>query len=229
MAEIVTWTERDVATLERIQERVLWLATYMVHHANHLRPNGDGLKVGGHQASSASLVTVMTALYGAFLRPGDRVAVKPHASPVFHAIQYLRGRLPEDALRRFRAYQGLQAYPSRTKDVDEVDYSTGSVGLGAVAAAFGGLTRQYLHDHFGLDGEPRFIALVGDAELDEGNVWEAVAEEHITSSRPLRPRWSGSCWTRSSGSAARVPASASTCVCPPFRSTSDSFRRAGRD
>lgn len=179
MPETMTWTERDVAALERIQERVLWLATYMVHHANHLRPNGDGLKVGGHQASSASLVTVMTALYSMFLRPGDRVAVKPHASPVFHAIQYLRGRLPEDALGTFRAYQGLQAYPSRTKDVDGVDYSTGSVGLGAVAAAFGGLTRQYLRDHFGVDAERRFIAIVGDAELDEGNVWEAVAEEHI--------------------------------------------------
>ena len=175
----MTWTERDVAALERIQDRVLWLATYMVHHANHLRPNGDGLKVGGHQASSASLVTVMTALYGALLRPRDRVAVKPHASPVFHAIQYLRGRLPEDALRRFRAYQGLQAYPSRSKDVDGVDYSTGSVGLGAVAAAFGGLTRQYLRDHFGLEAERRFIAILGDAELDEGNVWEAVVEEHI--------------------------------------------------
>jgi len=151
----------------------------MVHHANHLRPNTDGLKVGGHQASSASLVTVMTALYGLGLRPSDRVAVKPHASPVFHAIQYLRGQLPADALRQFRAYQGLQAYPSRTKDIDEVDYSTGSVGLGAVATAFGGLTRQYLRDHFGVDAERRFIAIVGDAELDEGNVWEAVAEEHI--------------------------------------------------
>src|SRR5712691_9241415 len=179
MSGTLTWTERDVAALERIQERVLWLATYMVHHANHLRPNADGLKVGGHQASSASLVTVMTALYGMFLRPGDRVAVKPHASPVFHAIQYLRGRLPDDALGKFRAYQGLQAYPSRTKDVDEVDYSTGSVGLGAVATAFGGLTQQYLRDHFGVDAERRFIAIVGDAELDEGNVWEAVAEEHI--------------------------------------------------
>jgi pyruvate dehydrogenase E1 component len=174
----ITRTADDVRTLDRIQRRVLWLATYMIHYANHVRPNGDGLKVGGHQASSASVVSIMTALYGMFLRPADRIAVKPHASPVFHALQYLRGRLPGDTLRRFRALGGLQAYPSRTKDVDGVDYSTGSVGLGAVAATFGGLVRQYLMDHFEAPGGSRYIALVGDAELDEGNVWEAVAEEY---------------------------------------------------
>src|SRR5262245_52961362 len=150
----------------------------MVHYANHVRPNVDGLKVGGHQASCASVAGIMTALYGSFLRPGDRIAVKPHASPVFHALQYLRGRLPEEALRRFRALGGLQAYPSRTKDIDGVDFSTGSVGLGAVAATFGGLVRQYVMDHFDAPPGSRYIALVGDAELDEGNVWEAVADEY---------------------------------------------------
>jgi pyruvate dehydrogenase E1 component len=174
----MSWVSDDVRTLERIQQRVLWLSTFMVHYANHLRPNADGLKVGGHQASCASVVSIMTALYGMFIRPGDRIAVKPHASPVFHAIQYLRGRLPEEALRRFRSFGGLQAYPSRTKDRDGVDFSTGSVGLGAVAATFGGLVRQYLVDHFEVAGGSRYIALVGDAELDEGNVWEAVAEEY---------------------------------------------------
>ena len=178
MADIY-WTSDDLRVLERIQQRVLWLATYMVHYANHVRPNVDGLKVGGHQASSASVVSIMTALYGMFLRPADRIAVKPHASPVFHALQYLRGRLPEEALRRFRAFGGLQAYPSRTKDIDGVDYSTGSVGLGAVAATFGGLVRQYLTDHFAAPADARYIALVGDAELDEGNVWEAVTEEYV--------------------------------------------------
>ncbi|MFQ5830240.1 MAG: 1-deoxy-D-xylulose-5-phosphate synthase N-terminal domain-containing protein [Candidatus Methylomirabilia bacterium] len=173
------WTDEELRTLERIEDRVLWLATYLVHYANHIRPNVDGLKVGGHQASSASVVTLMTALYGVFLRPGDRVAVKAHASPVFHTIQYLRGRLSEEALRRFRTFGGIQAYPSRTKDLDEVDYSTGSMGLGAVAATFGALTRQYLVDHFGVTGERRFVCMVGDAELDEGNVWEAVADEHM--------------------------------------------------
>src|SRR4051812_27434792 len=133
----------DPDVLRRIESRVLWLATNMVHHANNVRPNVDGLKVGGHQASSASVVTIMTALWGGFLRPGDRVAVKPHASPVFYALQYLRGRLSEEALHRFRATGGLQAYPSRTKSPDDVDYSTGSVGLGAVAAIFGGLTARY--------------------------------------------------------------------------------------
>jgi len=172
------WTPDDVRTLERIEQRVLWLSTYMIHHANHIRPNADGLKVGGHQASSASVVSIMTALYGMCLRPGDRIAVKPHASPVFHALQYLRGRVPREALLRFRAFGGLQAYPSRTKDPDGVDFSTGSVGLGAVAATFGGLVRQYLMDHFGAPDGFRYIALVGDAELDEGNIWEAVAEEY---------------------------------------------------
>jgi pyruvate dehydrogenase E1 component len=174
--------EDELATLESIERRVLWLATAMIHHANHVRPRRDELKVGGHQASSASAATILTALYASFLRPGDRVAVKPHASPVFHALQYLRGRLPQSALRGFRAFGGLQSYPSRTKDPDAVDYSTGSVGLGAVAATFGGLTRRYLMDHFPVPHDGRYVALVGDAELDEGNVWEAVTEEHV---RPL--------------------------------------------
>jgi pyruvate dehydrogenase E1 component len=178
MEHPMSWTDTDLRTLERIQARVLWLSTYMIHHANHVRPNADGLKVGGHQASSASVVGIMTALYGMFLRPADRIAVKPHASPVFHALQYLRGRLPREALARFRMFGGLQAYPSRTKDVDGVDFSTGSVGLGAVAATFGGLVRQYLMDHFDAPSGARYIALVGDAELDEGNIWEAVAEEY---------------------------------------------------
>jgi pyruvate dehydrogenase E1 component len=167
------------AALESIQRRVLWLAARMVHHANHVRPNPDGSKVGGHQASSASLVTVLTALFFHFLRPGDRVAVKPHASPAFHAIQYLLGRLPQEYLTTLRAYGGLQAYPSRTKDPDYVDFSTGSVGLGAVAPAFAALAHRYARDHFGQVTSDRFIALIGDAELDEGNVWEAVLDEAL--------------------------------------------------
>jgi pyruvate dehydrogenase E1 component len=126
-------------TLESIQRRVLWLATQIIHHANNVRPNHDGTKVGGHQASSASTVSILTALYFHFLQPGDRVAIKPHASPVFHAIQYLMGRLPRRYLTELRAYGGLQSYPSRTKDPDGVDFSTGSVGLGAVAPAFAAL------------------------------------------------------------------------------------------
>jgi pyruvate dehydrogenase E1 component len=179
----------DLKMLDRIQRRVLWLSTYMVHHANFLRPNPDGIKVGGHEASSASVVTLMTALYFYFLRLGDLVSIKPHASPVFHAIQFLRGILPQEKLKTFRQYGGLQAYPSRTKDPDGVDFSTGSVGLGAVAPIFGALVRDYLLDHFGgegsgptgssLTGSGWHIALVGDAELDEGNVWEALGEEYI--------------------------------------------------
>ena len=170
---------RDLRILESIQNRVLWLSTQIVHYANNVRDNPDGLKVGGHQASSASMVSLMTALYFHELRRGDFVAVKPHASPVFHAIQFLLGNLPADKLTQLRAYQGLQAYPSRTKDVDPVDFSTGSVGLGAVAPNFAALTARYVKDHFGTGGSHRFIALIGDAELDEGNVWEALGEDNL--------------------------------------------------
>ena len=123
--------------LRELERKVLWLSAWTVHHANHLRPNRDGLKVGGHQASCASLATVMTALYFSVLRPEDRVAVKPHASPVFHAIQYLFGHQTRDKLERFRALGGAQSYPSRTKDVDDVDFSTGSVGLGVAMTMCG--------------------------------------------------------------------------------------------
>ncbi len=165
--------------LDAIQKRVLWLATNMIHHANYVRPNPDGTKVGGHQASCASMVTIMTALYFHFLRHGDRVSVKPHASPVFHTIEYLLGQLPQEYLTELRAYHGLQSYPSRTKDPDPVDFSTGSVGLGAVAPAFAALADQYAAAHFDYEPTRRFIALIGDAELDEGNVWEAVFDSSL--------------------------------------------------
>ena len=166
----------DPAVLEEIQQRVLWLATRIVNAANHDRDSGDGLKVGGHQASSASLVTVMTALYFAHLDAPDKVSVKPHASPTFHAIQYLLGNLDRAYLPMLRAFGGLQSYPSRTKDPDVVDFSTGSVGLGAAAPLFAAATRRYVDAHFGARPGSRFVALIGDAELDEGNIWEAVSD-----------------------------------------------------
>src|SRR3989442_1864587 len=167
----------DLEVLDRIQRRVLWLATWMVHHANVIRHNEDGIKVGGHQASSASVVTLLTALYFKALRPGDAVAVKAHAAPAFYAIQYLRGRLDAKALGDLRVFGGLQAYPSRRKNPNVVDISTGSMGLGAVQASFGALAAQYVADHGGVRSPERVIVMVGDAELDEGNVWEALAEE----------------------------------------------------
>ncbi len=167
-------------TLDSVARRVLWLAVRMVDHANRERPNPDGLKVGGHQASSASLVSVMTALWFAHLDAADRVSVKPHASPVLHAIHYLLGMLARDQLVRLREFGGLQAYPSRTKDPDPVDFSTGSVGLGAVAPLFAAASRRFVDDHFGARPRSRFISLIGDAELDEGNIWEAVSD-HATS------------------------------------------------
>src|SRR5262245_2570563 len=166
--------------LEQIQRRVLWLATRIIHEANSVRPNTDGTKVGGHQASSASMVTIMTALYFHFLRAGDRVSVKPHASPVLHAINYLLGQLPQSYLTTLRAYGGLQAYPSRTKDPDPVDFSTGSVGIGATATIWSALAHRYVTSHFDASHSGRQIALVGDAELDEGAVWEALVDPRVS-------------------------------------------------
>lgn len=166
-----------LACLEALEKKVLWLSTWMIHNANHLRPSRDGLKVGGHQASSASVATLMTALYLDVLRPQDRVAVKPHAAPVFHALQYLLGRQSRDKLERFRALDGAQSYPSRTKDGDIVDFSTGSVGLGVGVTLFAALVQDYVRLHR-LTDQPagRMIALAGDAELDEGNIFEALLE-----------------------------------------------------
>ena len=164
--------------LTALERKVLWLATWTIHNANHLRESSDGLKVGGHQASSASLATIMTALYFHSLRPQDRVAVKPHASPNFHAIQYLLGRQSREKLEAFRGYKGAQSYPSRTKDTDDVDFSTGSVGLGVAQTLFSSLVQDYVRAHgWGLDRpEGRMIALLGDAELDEGNIFESILE-----------------------------------------------------
>ena len=167
----------DLAHLKTIEQRLLWLACWTVHNANHLRDNPEGLKVGGHQASSASVVSIMTALYFTALRPEDRVAVKPHAAPVFHAMQYLMGNQTADKLAGFRGFGGAQSYPSRTKDTDDVDFSTGSVGLGVAMTAFTSLVQDYLAAR-GWSDRPagRMVAIVGDAELDEGNVHECLQE-----------------------------------------------------
>jgi pyruvate dehydrogenase E1 component len=170
--------DKRLASLAELEKKILWLSTWMIHNANHGRSNEDGLKVGGHQASSASLVTIMTALYLGVLRPEDRVAVKPHASPVFHAIQYLLGNQTREKLEAFRGYNGAQSYPSRTKDMDDVDFSTGSVGLGVAQTLFSALVQDYLRAKgLAMDRpEGRMVALIGDAEMDEGNIFEALLE-----------------------------------------------------
>ena len=174
----LTLGAQELATLQRIEERVLWLSSWMIHNANHLRESRDGLKVGGHQASCASMTTLMTALYFKVLRPWDRVAVKPHASPLFHAIQHMFGRQTIEQMQRFRALGGAQSYPSRTKDKDDVDFSTGSVGLGVAITAFASLAQDYLaaRDWLPEERRGRFISLLGDAELDEGNIYECLIE-----------------------------------------------------
>ena len=164
--------------LKQVEKRILWLSCWMIHNANHIRENSDGLKVGGHQASSASIVSIMTALYFNILKPEDRVAVKPHASPVFHAIQYLSGLQTIDKIKNFRGFGGAQSYPSRTKDIDDVDISTGSVGLGVAMTSFVSLIQDYIlsKQYKKNMSKGRMIALVGDAELDEGNVYECLQE-----------------------------------------------------
>ena len=152
----------DIPTLEALERKILWLSSWMIHNANHVRESRDGLKVGGHQSSCASAATLLTALYLHSLRPEDRVAVKPHAAPVFHAIQYLLGRQDLAKLQDFRALGGAQSYPSRTKDTDDVDFSTGSVGLGVGATLFGAMVRDYVHHHGLAEGPPngRLVALM---------------------------------------------------------------------
>ncbi len=165
--------------LRQLERKLLWLSSWMIHNANHIRPNRDGLKVGGHQASCASVISVMTALYFEIARPQDRIAVKPHAGPVFHAINYLFGRQTLEKMQGLRQLGGVQSYPSRVKDGPEVDFSTGSVGLGVAMTTFSALMADYvrLHNLGPADVPPgRHIAIAGDAELDEGNIYEALLE-----------------------------------------------------
>ena len=168
----------DIEALKILEERLRWLSAWTIHHANHIRESDDGLKVGGHQASSASMTAIMAALYFHALGPNDRVAVKPHAGPVLHAIHYLLGSQTREALEKFRGFGGAQSYPSRTKDKIPVDFSTGSVGLGVAITLFESLVQDYLTAHGMMDevDRGRFVALIGDAELDEGNIYEALIE-----------------------------------------------------
>ena len=185
MAQLAESRAGDVAAHERlavlqaIEKKLLWLSSWTIHNANHLRPSRDKLKVGGHQASCASVASILTALYFDVLRPGDRVAVKPHASPIYHAAMHLLGREPIEQLQNFRALGGAQSYPSRTKDKCGVDFSTGSVGLGAAMTLFASLTQDFVQLHgLASANQPagRMVAIVGDAELDEGNIYEALLE-----------------------------------------------------
>jgi len=175
-------SSEEIAILGELERKIRWLASWTIHNANYIRPSRDGIKVGGHQASCASISTIMTALYLSVLRPEDRVAVKPHASPNFHGIQYLLGKQSLEQLEKFRSLGGMQSYPSRTKDKADVDFSTGSVGLGVAATLFSSIVQDYVFDHNliaspeSVEGKGRMIALLGDAELDEGNVFEALLE-----------------------------------------------------
>lgn len=181
MSVATSGTRNDkVHALETLDARLRWLSSWTVHNANHIRPKRDGLKVGGHQASCASMSTIMSTLYFGAIRPQDKVAVKPHAGPLLHAIHYLLGNQSLDQLQRFRGLGGMQSYPSRTKDQIPVDFSTGSVGLGVAITAFASLVQDYLIAHGQIREEDagRMIALMGDAELDEGNIYECLIEAY---------------------------------------------------
>ena len=172
-------SDKDLSILKDLEKKVSWLSAWMIHNANNIRESQDGLKVGGHQASSASIISIMVALYFKVLESEDRVAVKPHAAPVFHSIQYLLGNQSKEKLENFRGFGGAQSYPSRTKDTADVDYSTGSVGLGGAITIFGSLMQDYLYQHNLINEQNRngkMVALLGDAELDEGNIYEALLE-----------------------------------------------------
>ncbi|MEO0441234.1 MAG: transketolase [Pseudomonadota bacterium] len=176
----MTRDKNEMQMLELLESRLRWLSSWTVHNANHIRTKRDGLKVGGHQASCSSMTAIMAALYFHALRPGDKVAVKPHAGPVLHAIHYLLGNQSQEKLDRFRGLGGVQSYPSRTKDTIPVDFSTGSVGLGVAITAFSSLMQDYLIAHGQMEESEagRMIALMGDAELDEGNIYECLIEAY---------------------------------------------------
>jgi pyruvate dehydrogenase E1 component len=172
-------SKEKIEILSEIEKKILWLSSWTIHNANQNRSVEEtDVKVGGHQASSASIATIMTALYYDILKPEDRVAVKPHASPIFHAIQYLAGNQSQEKLENFRGYKGAQSYPSRTKDIDDVDFSTGSVGLGVAQTLFSSLVQDYVKAQGWMKDLPagRMISLIGDAEMDEGNIYEALIE-----------------------------------------------------
>ena len=177
---MLTTSRPDIAALKTLDDRLRFLSSWTIHHANHVRDSADGLKVGGHQASCASMTAIMAALYFHALGPNDRVAVKPHAGPVLHAIHYLLGSQTLEQLQNFRGFGGMQSYPSRTKDRIPVDFSTGSVGLGVAITAFASLVQDYLTAHGMMEeaDRGRFVALIGDAELDEGNIYECLIEAH---------------------------------------------------
>jgi len=168
--------QQSTEVLESIEQRVLWLSTSIIHHANKVRHTPSGVKVGGHQSSSASAVSIMTALWFEHLQAPDRVCVKPHASPVLHAINYLLGELDRSRLTELRAFGGLQSYPSRSKDPDRVDFSTGSEGIGPTATLWSGIAHRYVAGRFDVPRGGRQVAIVGDAELDEGAIWEALVD-----------------------------------------------------
>ena len=171
-------TSADLDALAVLDDKLRFLSAWTIHNANHLRESSDGLKVGGHQASCASMTAIMAALYFRALGPNDRVAVKPHAGPLLHAVHYLMGSQSLEQLQNFRGFGGMQSYPSRTKDRIPVDFSTGSVGLGVAITAFASLVQDYLtaHGKMAEADRGRFIALIGDAELDEGNIYECLIE-----------------------------------------------------
>lgn len=169
----------DLTVLASIADRVRWLSAAIVDAANRNAPAKDGIKVGGHQASSSSVVEIMTSLWFQELTALDRISVKPHASPVLYAVHYLLGHLSVDSVEGFRSHGGLPAYPNRLKTPGLVDFTTGSMGLGATATLWAALACRFIAVGERKRQAGRFFAVVGDAELDEGAIWEAVFDPMV--------------------------------------------------
>ena len=173
----ITTDGSALATLEAVQDRVLWLATSIIHHANKVRDTPSGVKVGGHQASSASIVVdhdralVRTS---AAARIGSRSSRTPRRCCTRSSI--CSASSIAEYLTTLRQFGGLQSYPSRLKDPVPADFSTGSVGIGATAPIWSAIAHRYVAGHFDVPRGGRQVALLGDAELDEGAIWEALVD-----------------------------------------------------
>ncbi len=132
----------------------------------------------GHPGGSLSICDVLSYLYNVRMRvdPNDPkgadrdrlVLSKGHAAPALYAALALKGFFPVETLKTLRKSDSfLQGHPNMDK-VPGVDMSTGSLGQGISAAAGMALGAK-------LDGKDFHVyAILGDGELQEGQVWEAA-------------------------------------------------------
>ncbi|MBP2662764.1 MAG: cbbT [Firmicutes bacterium] len=155
--------------------------TELAGHAKSIRGNIIRMVTeakSGHPGGSLSAADILTVLYFAEMKvdpakpkDADRdrfVLSKGHAAPVLYATLAEKGYLPKEELLTLRKINSrLQGHPEM-KNVPGVDMSTGSLGQGLSAANGMALAGK-------LDARDyRVYALLGDGELEEGQVWEAA-------------------------------------------------------